>query len=372
TSEWAGSINSAGEVVFDLGSGYSIAKGGNKIFKVYADLNGKKAETVALLFENATDILGVGDQFGFGVAATVTAFDATADVHELTLQGGVLTLTFVGPNAADVGTDTNDTVLLTYTMTAAADIEVRKTRLSISLDLNGDGTWEDLGTASLSSGFSDLDDIKIINQDTGAVLVGPLDGDSFTTDDSDGNPGANSAAQRIFTDVFDITAGQTLNLAVTADIKTANTRTGTDIESGSILQVHIQDYSVSTPSLTEMKYAGTNTTVADADIVPNGDIRGRSMTVNSSALTLGLSGSPVDDTYVKGTCNVDAVGITFKASAASALRVTDITLTGYKGSASGTGTIGSLGELIASVALYDGETGTLISSSPSSNNLGAA
>ncbi|MDO8717133.1 MAG: hypothetical protein Q7J73_10075, partial [Dehalococcoidales bacterium] len=46
--------------------------------------------------------------------------------------------------------------------------------------------------------------------------------------------------------------------------------------------------------------------------------------------------------------------------------------TGYKGSASGTGTIGSLGELIASVALYDGETGTLISSSPSSNNLGAA
>ena len=96
------------------------------------------------------------------------------------------------------------------------------------------------------------------------------------------------------------------------------------------------------------------------------------MTVNSSALTLGLSSSPVDDTYVKGTSNVDAVGITFKASAASALKVTDVTLTGYKGSDSGTGTIGSLGELISSVALYDGETGALLSSSPSSNNLGAA
>lgn len=368
TSEWSGTINSAGEVVFDLGTGFSIAKGGNKIFKVYADVDGKKGEKIELLFETATDILGIGDQFGFGVAAVVTSFDTGGtDPHLLTLQGGVLTLTFVGPNAADVGTDTNDTVFLSYTMSAATDVEIRKTRLSISLDTSADG-WDDVTAAN---GVADLDDIKIINTDTGAVIVGPLDGDSFETDDTDGNPDSGSSWQRIFTDVFDIAEGETLNLAVTADIKTANTRTGTDFTSADLLQMHVQSYHENV-GLTEMKYSGTNTALAAADIVPNGDIRGRTMTVNASALTLGLASFPVNDSHVKGTSNVDAVGITFKAAQASDLKVTDITLTGYKGADGTTFTIGALGELISSVALYDGGTDTLISNTPSSNNLGAA
>jgi len=95
-------------------------------------------------------------------------------------------------------------------------------------------------------------------------------------------------------------------------------------------------------------------------------------------LTLGLSSSPTSTTYVKGTSGIDAVGITFAASLASDLKVTDITLTGYVKDESGdTLAVGvdtndssvTVGNLVSAVKLYDGDSGALISETPSSNNL---
>ena len=48
--EWTGSVTSDGYVVFDLGTGKFIAKGGNAVFKVLGDVGGKKDETVDLYF----------------------------------------------------------------------------------------------------------------------------------------------------------------------------------------------------------------------------------------------------------------------------------------------------------------------------------
>lgn len=377
TQSWPGTIDSAGYVVFDLGSGFTIAKGANTTFKVYSDVNGKKNDTIALYFEYGNDILAIGDQYGYGMAVTLDSnMDDATNTHVLTLQGGVLTISSGTLSAGDVGTATDDTVFARLSYSAASNIEIRKTRINLSLDLAGDGTWDDLGTASVSSGFADLDDIKMVSEDTNQVLIGPSDGNGFTTDDTEGNPSGTSAAQKAFTDTINLNAGQTLHAKITADLKTANTRTGTDIETGSKVSIGIEDYAENV-GVTELKYSGTNTALAATDIVPNAEINGPAMTVRASSLTLSLASTPSDQTVVKGRQGVDVVGIVFAATNASPVKVTAITVTGYS-DANGAGAFdkGSAGDIastVQDVSLVEKESGTVISSGASvTNNLTAS
>ena len=333
TNEWSGSITSKGYAVFDLGSGFTIAKGGNAIFSMYGDVGGKTTETIKFYFEYSTDILAIGDQYGQGVEVTTTNFASSTGsyVKSLTLQGGVLTLNFVGPTAGNIGTDTTDTVFLRYSMTAAANIEVRKTRVVLCGDHNADDTFDDAGSTST---FTDFEDVKIVNEDTGAIVVGPADGSSFDTEETTAScPDSALGLYETFTDTFDIATGQTLNLKVTADVKTANTATTFQLDNSDKVAVVLEGYgtltSGTTGDVTAMKYSGTTTAVTSGDIAPSTDVSGPEMTVQTSALTLGLAGTPGDQTYVKGTKNVDMVGITFAAAQASDLRVTSVTITGY-------------------------------------------
>lgn len=370
--------------VFDFGTpGYKIAKGDNKIFKLFGDLAGKKDETVKFYVEVASDVSAMGDQFGFGMKPTVDSnFDDATNTHSLTLQGGVLTIAFNGPNATNIGTDTSDTVLGRFSFTAANDIEVKKLGLVLCEDTGGNGTYND--AADTDSGWSDIEDVKIVDEATGQVLVGPAAGSAFTTSEATGCPNSATGASKIFTDTFDLRSGVTRSLKVTGDVKISNTDgNGNGLVAGDIIRVVLDGYGESdlagsSGDVSVLKYSGTNTAVDDSDIVPNTDLSGNNMTLQASSLTLGLAATPGDVTYVKGTQNVDAVGINFAAALASDLKVTDITLSGYVADSGGTLNLGvgantetglSVSGLVSAVKLYDGETGVLISSTPQSNNL---
>ncbi len=334
TTEWVGKeVTKAGHLVFDLGTGFTIVKGGNAIFKVYGDVNGKVDETVKLYFEELVDIQAVGDQYGYTMAITNTVMDVVGEAHALTLQGGTLTITFNGPNASNIGTDTSDTVLMKYSMTAVSNIEVRKTRWTLCQNHAGSGNYDN--AAATTDGWYDLEDFKVMDEGSGATVMGPLGGSSFTTSASNSCPNAATGAQKQFTDVFDLSAGKTRNFKVTADIKTANTNGTTDsgtavaLTADDKIKVILEDYTADTPDLSIMKYPDTNTSVADADIVPGADVSSNEFTIQASTLTIGLAGTPGSQTFVKGTKTVDVVGITFAANQASALKVSDITLTGY-------------------------------------------
>ncbi|MFH1769162.1 MAG: hypothetical protein ABH833_00660 [Parcubacteria group bacterium] len=368
TTEWMGTVNSEGYLIFDLGSGISIAKGGNAIFKVYGDVNGKKDETVKLYFESATDILAIGDQFNFGMAVTLTAMDTSAEAHSITLQGGVLTITFNGPDASTIGTTTDDSVLLRLTYVAANDIEIKKTRFNLCKDDTNNGTYND---AYHASGWADLNDFRMVDEDTSEEVLGSQDGSAFTTDDATACPGRVGGGQKVFTDTIDIAAGQTRNFKVTADLAGDDTGTGVTLATGDAIKIELNNYADATPDVAEMKYTGTTTSVADADIVPNADISSNKFTLSSASLTLGLAGTPPDTTVVKGTKNVDVVAITFLASQASSLKVTDITLTGYVEDESGdthnegvdTNDSGvTVANAWTNFRLYEQETGNMIAS----------
>jgi len=377
-----GYMTSDSYAVFDFGSpGYKIDKGDNKIFKMYADLAGKKDETVKYYVEVASDVTAIGDQFGFGMKPTVdTNFDDASNTHSLTLQGGVLTIAFNGPNATNIGTKVSDQVLYRFSMSAANDIEVKKLRLGFCHDPGGDGTFADV-----ADDMDDITDVKVIDEDTGQVVAGPKDATAFTDveDKLDGCEDAKQGAYNTFTDTFDLKAGTTRNFKVTADIDTGANTTNNELAAADVINVMLDGYGESDLSGTSgdvavLKYAGTNTAVDDSDIVPNTDLIGKNMTLQASTLTLGLSASPADVTYVKGTQNVNTVGLTFAASLASALKVTDITLTGYVDD-DGTAPFAKIGSnsdsslttsgLVSKVSIYDGDNGLLISEVVQTNNL---
>lgn len=376
---WSGTSTSDGYLVFDLGAGFSITKGGNAIFRVISDVNGKKDETVDLYFENDADTFAVGDQYGQGMAVSDDALDTAAEATTLTLQGGVLTIAFNGPSASNIATNSTDAVLLKFKMTAAANIEIRKSEFTICHNNEGTGDFDSI---TVANGTADMLDFKVTNEDTNAVVIGPKDGSVFDTADSGTCPNAADGAQEAFSDVVDLSAGKTYNFKVTADFDAdATDDTGYDFDADDIVKAVLDDYTDDTPDLTVMKYAGTNTSVADADIVPGSDVAGPNMTLTSSSLTIGLAATPGSQTFIKGTKNVNTVGITFRASLSSALKVTDIVLTGYVDDDNaapfakvGSGVDASLttSKLVGAVRLYEAETNTLISSAPAANNLNSS
>ncbi len=389
TNEWPGSVTSNSYLVFDLGAGFLIPKGEEAVFKVYGDLSGKKDEDVNLYFENVSDILAIGDQYGFGVATPsgtanqgINALDTTSEAHDVTLQGGVLTIAFNGPSAANIGTNTSDTVLLRYSMTAATNIEVRRTKLVLCSDDDGNGVFDNSDTGEVQADWDDLTDIRITDEDTGTTIVGPKDGTAFDDVDNvdDACGGTADGTQENFTDVYELLAGKTYNFKVTGDVLTTN---GGVLDAGDAIKVVLADWtttdgtatSPTTPDVTVMKYSGTNTAVADADIVPQADMAGPVLTLQAASLTLGLSTSVGKQTLVRGETGKTAAGITFQAGSASELKVTDIVLTGYiDDDGSGAFSVGATGtfnvaNLVSSVSLYEIGSGTVVSSSAASNQL---
>ncbi len=389
TTEWSGSVTSTGYVVFDMASGFLIPKGEEAVFKVYGDLAGKKDEDVNLYFENVSDILAIGDQYGFGVATPsgtanqgINALDGASEAHDVTLQGGVLTIAFNGPSASNIGTNTSDTVLMRYSMTAATNIEVRRTKLVLCSDDDASGVFDNSDEGEVQANWDDLTDIRITDEDTGTTIVGPKDGTSFDDVDNVDDACGTTAdgTQENFTDVYELVAGKTYNFKITGDVNTAN---GGNLDAGDAIKVVLADWtstdgtatSPTTPDVTVMKYSGTNTSVADADIVPQADIAGPVLTIQASSLTLGLSTSVGKQTLVRGEQGKTAVGITFQAGSASELKVTDVVLTGYiDDDGSGAFSVGATGtfnvaNLVSSVSIYEVESGTVLSSSPSSNQL---
>ena len=378
----ATAFGSDGYASFVLNTPYYIKKGSSATFKVFADIDGGKPdEDIKLYLELQTDILGIGTTYGYGMQATVTGY-ASGTLVTATLKGGDLTIIKQGPNAGNIARTTDDTVFLEYTMSSAADITIARTRLYWCADINGNGTW-----TAPSTNFTDVEDVKIINKDTGVVWAGPNDGSAFVTaTDWAPCPGSLEGIYDDFTDTFDLSAGESYTLQVMGDVKYDNTAHATaQLVADSVIKLGLYSYAslVGTSGTSNyMKYTGTTNAVDDSAIVPSSDILGEEMTIKTPALAIALAGIPsgTDDsgaigsarTFVKGQSDVDAAGFVFTAGVASDATVTDITLTSYVDcDADGTYVAGKedsncyAKNLISSVEIIDQSTGLVVPGSTS-------
>jgi hypothetical protein len=373
------SVTSAGYVDFVLSTPYYIKKGENQIFRVYADIGATKpARTIKLYPEIATDILATGNIYGYGLKATLNF--ASTDLTTVTTEGGDLTLNKIGPNATKIGTTTSDTNFLEFSMSAAADITIKRTTLIFCLDDDGNGTYNAFDATTSHSAGGDIEDIKIVDKDSGVVIAGPKDGTAFddtTTSGASNNAcsGGVDGVSEAFTDTIDLAAGTTKTYKVTADIKTSNSLTDTEISTGAKMKFILYSYAdlvTATGTVNYMKYADTNEAVLGTSIAPSGNIAGEEMTVETSALTLSLAATPSGSgatakTYIKGQSGVEAVGIIFTAGNASDVTINSITLTAYTSEDALAARVFTAGvdtnyvkDTIGNVYLYDKGAGTMV------------
>lgn len=364
-------VNSSGDwVVFDLSaSPFHIEEGGNNIFSVTADIGGQSDDEIKTYVDNTVDVVAIGGDFGFGLTVDTddsNGYDGSSCTSSsgkcsfATVKGGDLTFAFNGPAAGDIQTDAQDQTLLKFSITASQYATIKDLDVLVYADdaasLDGDA-FDDAedGTDTDTKGLvgasdANITDIKIVNADTGAVIMGPMELDNATAD----------AVQTIdFTDDFSLDAGETLNLKVTADIDNltaSGTAFGAEVDMSALV--------------TEDENGDA---IAAADIVPGSDIRGYSQVARTASLVFALASTPSSTTTVDGTQNVSVIGFSATAGLASAVTVTDFTLTAFGDDAAnasmtaGGETASDINDYIESCSLYEGTTRLAGPEAPASN-----
>jgi len=381
---WDGNVllaqgtNSSGDwVVFNLSADpFAIVEGGNNIFTVSADIGGQATDTIKVFIDNNVDVIATGGDFGFGLSVdtgTSGTYDGTSctsasgNCSFSTIKGGKLTFAFNGPSAGDIQTDSQDQVLLNFSVTASQEVTIKDMDIIVGADDDGDGDATDAAGDDSSSDApglintgaeGNLKDIKIINADTGAVVMGPLELDCVTL--VCGADGVKDAQQTIdFTDDWTLSAGETVNLSVTADIDNG-LATGTAVAA-------IFDMS----GLTEED--GNGDALSASDIVPGSDLTGYNQVARAASLAFALSSTPSSVTTVDGTQNVAVIGFTATAGDSSEVTVTDFTLSAFgdddtnASETLGGETNSDINDYIDSCSLYDDTTLLAGPEAPASN-----
>ncbi|MFA5946156.1 MAG: hypothetical protein WC802_04590 [Patescibacteria group bacterium] len=370
-------VNTSGDaVLFDLSAHpFAIAEGGNNIFSVTADVGGQANDEVHVFIDNDVDVIAIGGDFGFGLSVDTgtsgtydgtTCTSASGKCSWSTVKGGKLTFAFNGPSAGDIQTDSQDQVLLKFSMTASQFVTIKDMDIIVGADDDADGDATDTGddssddTAGLinTGAEGNLKDIKIINSDTGAVVMGPMELDCVTL--VCGADGTNDARQTIdFTDDWSANAGETINLAVTADIDNG-------IASATAVAAIFDISGLTTED-------SNGDALATSDIVPGSDMTGYNQVARAATLAFALASTPSSVTTVDGTQNVSVIGFTATAGDASDVTVTDFTLNAYGDDAanasmtSGGETASDINDYVESCSLYDGTTLLAGPEAPSTN-----
>ncbi|NCD00841.1 hypothetical protein EOL94_02015 [bacterium] len=289
-----------------LDTPFEIKNGVAKNFTLKADISSSAEveKTIKLLVDNSADVYATSEQYGFGVAATITSFDTvTTDTHNLTTQGGSVTISNETSPASDVKTNSTEVELMKVAVTAADDsIEVQQmimslatTKVASSSSNTGDwGTYRDTNNdGDYDSGETLLiKNIKLKDADTGVTL-----GSSKAITDATGWVASNDVdATLTFTydDYFSISRNSTRNIVVVADIDSNQI-------SGVVYKATLK---FDTSSFI-VKDSQDNTVT---DIVPAADIAGENRTTRTSSLTISRASTPETMTVVAGS-EVDALGM---------------------------------------------------------------
>ncbi|MFH1620597.1 MAG: hypothetical protein ABIB04_00755 [Patescibacteria group bacterium] len=369
----AASVSSDGRIVLKFANPYLIANGTTKVFSLKADIGGRADRTIKTYVEYTTDVTAIDQVYSAGAAVCITSagsvcttgsFDgnsASSDFIEVTTQGGQLTNAYNGPPTSNVAKGQLAVPLYNFTLTSPDNaLEIKNIRVSIAKTAGSAGTCYVKG----SSGTNYFRSIKIKNLDTGATVMGPTELASGL-----GNS-ATGSGTITFTDSFNINAGQTMNLALVADLSNSQDEgagTGGFLDGACAYQATFQAFQSN-----DVRVVDTGEFLDITKVVPNSTVLGNALTVKASRLDVALASQPVSDTLVKKQQNVPVAGLVLTASAESDITVTSLTLAGQSdrttagcaGFGGAACNLAGLSQRVTSLALYDGDTQVGLAKAP--------
>ncbi len=330
----ADAINDKGQIVLVFDSPYLLPNGVTRVFDLEADVAGRAGRTIKTYVEYAADIHAIDSVYNSGASIDISSFDGTGTNYvEITTEGGNLTFAFNGPPTGSVAKGKLGVVLYEFSLTSADnDLEIRNLRTKL------DGVS---GAAIVGgSGTKFFRNIKIKDMDSGNTKMGPKELSGTTTSTSE---------TLTFNDTFNIDAGETMNLAIVADLSNTEEYTG---------QFFDNAYQATWLAFqsADVKVVDTGENLALSKIVPNADTTGNAQTVKKSSLNADLASTPVSGTIVKKAQDKPVVGVTMQAGSQSGLKITNVTLKCQANLNGGGYLLTSCKDRITSLALYDGDT----------------
>jgi len=349
---------------------YVITNGTTKTFKLTADIAGRADRTITTYVEYTTDVTAIDKVYNAGAAICIAdtaiggcsavaqgSFDGdtqgtagTTDDNLLTVttQGGQLTVAFNGPSTGNVAKGTLKVPFFNFALSSPDNaLEIRR----FTVTLTGNAGSQVKGTASTEY----FRNFKIIDTDTGATVMGPIGMPTAVA-----SP-ALTTGNIIFTDSWNLNAGQTRNLAVVADISNSEDVASELFGDGN------NAYTMAFVAFgsSDIRVVDTGEFLATTKIVPNAAITGNAQTVKASSLSVSLATTPTGTTIVKKQQNVDAVGLTFTAGQQSDMTITSVKLTGKAQTAFVPGyTAAKFAQLVTLISLWDGATQVGLSKAP--------
>lgn len=343
-------VTSGGNIVLNFTSPFSMDRGGSRTFQLYADVSAqaRASDTVRIYVDNDADVHALGQTYGYGVGVTRTDYDNSAnsgtDASWSSVEAGQLTMAFQGPAVTDYAVQQQDVELFRFTIAAQSNLEIRNTRVNIAAPAGDVGVdTNDLFSGTAGSGATaNYTDIKLVDVSGNAVVAGPRDvavtaGASDTTQDM------------VYTDVWNINAGQTRTIKVTADIANIS-----GLDAGETLRVTFGPFQAS-----DVKNLDNNQFVATTDIVPSGAMAGSAHNIDAGSVVATLAGTPSVQTYINGSQDLAMVGVNIAAGTGKDITVSSIKLTAT-GSADGNVDTSDDCSLetncVLTVSLWDGAT----------------
>lgn len=355
----AAAVSSNGHINLVFTPPYVITNGTTKVFSLKADVGGRAARTIVTYVEYTTDVTAIDKTYGAGASVCIvntatgctagTAnFDGTvANSITVTTQGGSLTNAFNGPATANVAKGQTAVPIYKFSLTSPDNtLEIRKVVFNLEKTA---GTPAICSLHGATTAY--FRSIKIKNLDTGATVMGPQELSLA---------GSTGTQALTYTDSFNISAGQTLNLALVADLANNEDNAGDFFANGNCAY----DAQFVLFGASDVRVVDTGEFLAVAKIVPNTTNTGNALTVKSSSLTASLASTPVTGTLVKKSADAPIAGITLAASAQSDVTVTSLTLTGQASIAGAAPTAPAFATRVTSLALFDGATQVGVAKAP--------
>lgn len=343
-------VTSGGRIVLNFDTPYLLPNGTTRIFSLRADVAGRASRTIKTYVEYTTDVHAIDAVYNTGAAICVSAtsgeggctaanqgsFNGSGtDYIEITTQGGALTNAYNGPPTQNIAKGKLGVTLYRFALTSENNIEVRNIRFSIA---------KSAGTLCYVKGSASTNyfrSIKIKNEDKATTLMGPTELASALA------ASATASGTITLSDTFNIAAGQTLNLAIVADLANSEDATGEFYGSDDCGYKVTLGATGVVFGASDIRIVDTGEFLAVSKIVPNASVAGNQQNVKSSSLSISLAGSPSTGTIVKKQQGIPVAGLVLTAGAQSPVLVTSIILTCQAALASSGNAFASAGALAA-------------------------